>query len=121
MLGNFFRQTFFKDKVILRLAAVYVVLFAICLIVVFINLESRNDKVPVRYSNYAVGLYDRESWTSLYVFPVFAALTFFVNTYLATKLHAMHKIYSYAWMGLAIIMMIFTALISQAIIGFSVS
>jgi hypothetical protein len=91
------------------------------MIVIFINLEARNDKVPVRYSNYAVGFYDREAWTAQYIFPVFASLVFIVNTYLATKLHAMRKQYSYVWMGLSIILMVFTILISQAIIGFSIS
>lgn len=121
MIGKFFSQSFFKDRAVLRLALAFLVLFVIALVVAFINLEARNDKVPVRYSNYAVGFYDRESWTTQYIFPVFAALAFVVNLYLATKLHAMRKEYSYIWMGLSIILMIFTILISQAIIGFSIS
>ena len=121
MSGKIFRQSFFKDRVILRLVFVYFVLFVIALIVIFINLEARNDKVPVRYSNFAVGFFDRENWTAQYVFPVFASVVFFVNAYLTTKLHAMQKEYSYAWMSLSIILMIFTILVSQAIIGFSIT
>lgn len=119
MIVKFFTQSFFKDRAALWLTAVLTALLLVNLVVVFASLEGGFDLVPVSYSNYAVGLYERASWRALYAFPLFAACIYVMNLYISTKLHAMRSEYSYIFMGLSIVIIIFNIFVSQALIGLS--
>ncbi|HEX9679018.1 MAG TPA: hypothetical protein VGA08_00135 [Candidatus Saccharimonadales bacterium] len=109
-------QSIFSDRRALWLlmisatAMLYIVVFSV------LNIESREFKVPVRYSGYAEGnLSNRGEWYSLYSLPLFALLTFLINTVLSLKVHKMRPELSHGLMTLNLVVAVLIYIISRAL------
>lgn len=109
-------NSIFKDRQAVMLMTTGMVIAVGTLLFVLIFNESREFKVDVRYSGYDRSLSDKGNWYTLYVFPLFAILTHFVNSYLSLKAHAIQRTMAITILGLNIVVQVFAFAVSKALI-----
>lgn len=111
-------QSFFRDGRAIWLLIAGFGLLLITILFSLLNIQSQEFKVPVRYSGYFEGnLSDRDEWFTLYALPLFAAITFTINTILSVKIHRMRPELAQALLGLNLVVAIFTLLVTRALLG----
>lgn len=111
-------QSFFRDGRAVWLWIISLLGLVILLVFSMANIESQEFKVPVRYSGYFEGnLSDRAEWFNLYALPMFAVITFAFNTVLSIKVHRMRPELTKTLLGLNLLVLFFTFLVTRAILG----
>lgn len=112
-------QSLFRDQRAVWLGLAGFLFTAYNTLFFLFSIESREFKVPVRYSGYFEGiLIDRGDWFSFYVFPLFAVMTFVLNLALAIKIHKMRPELAQVLLGLQLIISWFTLLVAGALLDY---
>ena len=112
------KQSIFKDRTALWLIILGFGLVLAGLLYMAININQRDFKVPVRYSSYyKIGVTNRGEWYTLYVLPIFAAVTFAVNMVLATRIHGLQRGLALALLSLTLVILVFSLLVIRALLG----
>ena len=109
-------QSLFSDRkaVILLILSFMALIFLI--VFSLISIESREFKVPIRYSGYREGnLSNRGEWFSLLALPLFALVSFSFNFVLSLKAHRMRPQLSQTLLVLNLVVAVFTFLVSKAL------
>ena len=92
------------------LALAFIIVYAL------ISIESREFKIPIRYSGYKEGnLSNRGEWYSLLALPLFALVSFSFNFILSLKAHRMRPQLSQTLLALNLVVAVFTFLVSKAL------
>lgn len=109
-------QSLFGDR---RAVSLLIVSFiALVFIIVFslVSIESREFKIPVRYSGYREGnLSNRGEWYSLLALPLFALVSFGFNFVLSLRAHRMRPELSHVLLGLNLVVAVFTYFVARAL------
>lgn len=111
-------QSFFRDSRAIWLLIISFGLMLLTVIFSLLNIHSQEFKVPVRYSGYFEGnLSDRDEWFTLYALPLFAVLTFILNSILSIKIHRMRPELAQTILAINIVIAILTFLVTRALLG----
>jgi len=109
-------QSLFNDRRAVSLLILCAVVLVFIIIYSVVSIESRDFKVPIRYSGYREGnLSNRGEWYSLYTLPLFAAVTFGFNFILSLKVHRMRPELSHVLLGLNLVIAAFTYFVAKAL------
>ncbi|MDX1765941.1 MAG: hypothetical protein R3313_03225 [Candidatus Saccharimonadales bacterium] len=117
MINFFKRHSIFKDQQAVILMGIGTVMVLVLLIYSGLVIESRDLKVVVRFSDYTRTLSDKGEWFTLYIFPIFAVLAHFINSYLALKLHAIQRTLSVAVLSFNAVVLLFSIFVTIALLN----
>jgi hypothetical protein len=112
------KQSIFRDRksVVLLLVGATLVLWVVVFAVA--NIHNPGFKPSVRYSGYFQGrLSDKSDWYLLYAFPLFALVSYVVNSVLAIKVHKLRPELSLAFLVLNTVLMVFVVMVTRAILS----
>lgn len=88
------QQTFSKDKSVLSLAALSVVMTVSTVLLSIVLLRSHDFKVPVQYVVNDGSVLQTSNWYTLYSLPLFAVVSVAVIIFLAQRLYRTNRIFS---------------------------
>lgn len=92
------------------IALVFIVIYSL------LSIETREFKIPVRYSGYREGnLSNRGEWYSLLILPLFSLASFVINSVLGLRVHRMRPELSHVILGLNLVVAVFTFLVAKAL------
>lgn len=107
---------FFRDR-----AAVWLLICCLLLVVanvvnVILKVRGSDLQVPTRYTQYSFTL-NRGNWTVLYELGLFSIVAFAINVILAMKVRQLRRLYAIAILGLTLIVLLVSFLVSNALVG----
>jgi len=117
MIKKFFLQPFFKDTKANLLAALGLIMAAAQAVYFLLNIKSRDVKVPIRYSGYNASLNEKAPWAALYALLIFTLAVYFINVFISIKLYGLSKSTAMALLGLNIVVLAFSIVITRALLG----
>lgn len=117
MIKNFFSQPLFKDPQATILLVAGLLLVFVQTIDFSLNIQSREIKVPIRYSGYNESLSDKGHWASLLALILFGVVVFVINTAISIKVYKLRRSLAVMLLTLNIVILVFLILVSRALLG----
>jgi hypothetical protein len=119
MLSKLFSKDYVNDRPLLVLASVLVVSTLGLILRVILSVEQYDFKVAVSYTQYGADSFVLGDWYSLYGFAVFAFISTIAAVAISGRLHRQDRGLSYVVLSLQLIVLVFLALITNALLNAS--
>ena len=106
-----------KDRSLVWLLIIQVVLLIVILAISVFRIQVSDILVPVRYTGYGVTFIYRDQWFSQYGYLIFGLLVAGMNTFFAVKTYKARRMLSLGLMGLTVFLLVMTLIVSNAVIN----
>ncbi len=117
MFDGIVRRDFFRDRTALVASIVALGMAVLIIIRVLFSVQQFSDKVPIRYTQFDIEQFERGDWYSLYELAGFAFLTTAASIVIAMRLHREKRDLAVAVLGLQLVVLIFAAFVSNALLN----
>lgn len=110
-----------KDRLMLGLLGLTVVIAMIIVLVTIIRLNASDVQIPIRYSDYGTANIYRNQWFALYIFPVFALIVAALNAYISTKVYSLDRRISLSFLGVTVFILTVCLIVTNSILNLAPS
>lgn len=119
MPKKLFSREYFQDRQLLLLSSIALTAMVAIVVRVLVSVKPYDYKVAVGYTQYGADSLSLGEWYALYETAIFAFITTVIVLLLSTRVYTVDKYLSYGIVALQLIVLMFTLVVSNALIGAS--
>lgn len=121
MLSKIFSKDFFRERSLLALSGLSILLMATNAFRIFTTVKQYDYKVAVGYTQYGADSFELGEWYLIYELALFGLLTTIASLFISARLVRVDRSLAYIATILQILVLILLFIVSGAIIGASSS
>lgn len=106
---------FARDRLAITMLIILAVGALALLAMTALSVRVSDVQVPTRYSGYGFTNLYRDKWYALLAFGIFPLLVFFINGFMAIKLHGSRRGLALGILGISVFIMIIAIIVAQAV------
>ncbi|HSE28993.1 MAG TPA: hypothetical protein VLA77_00185 [Candidatus Saccharimonadales bacterium] len=110
-----------KDRLMLGLIGLVVMMALITVLVTLIRLNASDVQIPIRYTDYGTANIYRNQWFALYIFPIFALVVAGVNAFIATKIYSLDRLIALSLLGITTFILVVGLIVTNSILNLAPS